>query len=373
MKSPSDSVSQLTRRLQTLHGTLQRMQPDLARVAVALYDPDSNALRTYAYSTQAHNPLTHYAVPLKAVPSLQALAASGESRVIDDLSRLEGGGEHTQALLAAGLRSSFTLPIHRGNELLGFIFFNSTRTAAFPKHLRPSLEIAAYAVSLLVINEQAEVRTLQASLKTALEVAHHRNPETGEHLQRMTRYTRLIATALAEDLGLSDEYIEHLVLFSALHDIGKISIPDAILLKPSRLTVEEFEIMKSHTWRGRTLVDALIKNHALESLDYIEILGNIVDGHHECWDGSGYPAGLAGEAIPLEARIVAVGDVFDALTNERAYKDRLSNEEAFAIIDRMRGVKLDPACVDAFCAHRAEVEQIQAELSADSTPDLAAG
>ncbi len=140
--------------------------------------------------------------------------------------------------------------------------------------------------------------------------------------------------------------------------MGKISIPDSVLLKPGKLTPEEYRIIQPHPLRGVELIDALINHHALEGLEYIEMLTEVLAGQHECWDGSGYPQGLAGAEIPVAARIIAVADVFDPLTSERPCKDQIPCDKALAMIGGMRGTKLDPDCVDAFLSHAEQVRHI---------------
>ncbi|KZY32526.1 hypothetical protein A3729_19695 [Oleiphilus sp. HI0043] len=191
---------------------------------------------------------------------------------------------------------------------------------------------------------------------------HHRDPETAMHIDRMSRFSRLIADELAHKYGFDDQFVEHIFLFSPLHDIGKISIPDSVLLKPGKLDDQEFEIMKSHAEKGKELIDTLLENFSLDSLNYIDILKNIAHHHHEAYDGSGYPDGLVAQDIPIEARIVAVADVFDALTSERPYKKAWSNDDAFAKIDAMAGTKLDRECVDALIKNRELVEEIQRQF-----------
>ncbi len=353
-------MSKLSERLEQLHLTMKTLQPNLSRIAIALYDPDSDLVSTYAYSSDIDNPLLWYNYPLQQCPSLQQIANSGKSRVIDDMNALAASPTvHTQTLLNAGYRSSFTLPIRQKNHLLGFVFFNSTVAGDFSRRLLPCLEISAYAISLLVTQEQSQLQTLQATMKTAVAVTHERDPETGEHLRRMTDYSRFVSNMLGPRLKLSDEYIAHLVLFSSLHDIGKISLPDSILLKPGRLTPAEFDIMKGHTSSGRKIIDNLIANHALENLDYIEMLREIVESHHENWDGSGYPHRLAGAAIPLSARIIAVCDAFDAIITERPYKPPMTTTQALDVIKTMRGTKLDPLCADLFLQYPEQVDEIR--------------
>lgn len=169
--------------------------------------------------------------------------------------------------------------------------------------------------------------------------AEFRDPETGAHIQRMAHYSALIARRL----GLSAEVTEEILLAAPLHDVGKMGIPDHILLKPGKLTPEEFEIMKGHAGIGYDILRdssaPVVKRGAIIALT-----------HHEKFDGSGYPHGLAGDAIALEGRIVAVADVFDALTSVRPYKKAWSLEEAQKFLIDGRGAHFDPSTVDAFLA-----------------------
>lgn len=175
----------------------------------------------------------------------------------------------------------------------------------------------------------------------------------------MSRYSRLIARQLAESHDLTDEYIEHLFLFAPLHDLGKVGIPDDILLKPARLETTEFEVMKTHTVLGQQIIDHLIENYSLSGVSDITMLRNIALYHHQAIDGSGYPEHLKKDEIPLEARIVAVADIFDALTSRRPYKEAWSNDDAFAKIQTLPSLTLDPECVAALVHCRPNIESIQ--------------
>jgi HD-GYP domain-containing protein (c-di-GMP phosphodiesterase class II) len=139
------------------------------------------------------------------------------------------------------------------------------------------------------------------------------------------------------------EYVEK---SAPLHDVGKIRIPDAVLNKPGKLTPEEFEIMKTHATVGKEIIDKAIST--VEGGSYLKEARNMAAYHHERWDGKGYPEGLKGEEIPLSARVMAVADVFDALTSKRIYKPAFSIEEALKIIEEGRGTQFDPRCVDVF-------------------------
>jgi HD-GYP domain-containing protein (c-di-GMP phosphodiesterase class II) len=217
----------------------------------------------------------------------------------------------------------------------------------------------------MVMNELSCAYAMTAALKTTGDIVQQRDPETGSHIDRMSRYARLIATQLADKYNLSDEYIEKITMFSPLHDIGKVGIPDSILLKAGQLTDNEFETMKSHTILGREMIDRLLKNFGFEGFQYAEVLCNIAEYHHEAINGSGYPKGLAGNEIPLEARIVAVADIFDALTSQRPYKEAWSNERAFDMLKKLVGSKLDEDCVRVLMDNLAEIESIQQQFSED--------
>jgi HD-GYP domain-containing protein (c-di-GMP phosphodiesterase class II) len=203
------------------------------------------------------------------------------------------------------------------------------------------------------------VRTLRSALHVASRLSHERDPETGAHLDRMSRYARVLAAELAADRGLPDEFVEFLFLFAPIHDIGKVAIPDRVLLKKGRLTEEEFEVMKTHVSRGLAIVDDVLAHLGMDDIPQAGLLRNVVRYHHECVDGSGYPDGLAGGAIPLEARIVAVADVFDALTSERPYKSAWSEGEAIGYLRERAGSQFDPSCVDVLIERLDEVRAIR--------------
>ena len=174
---------------------------------------------------------------------------------------------------------------------------------------------------------------------TLAKAAEYRDPETGAHILRMAHYSKHIACVL----GLSLEQQELLLEAAPMHDIGKVGIADMILLKPGKLTEEEFSIMKQHAVIGAQILET-------SSSPLLKVAAEIAHTHHEKFDGSGYPRGLAGEGIPLFGRIVAVADVFDALTSERPYKKAWSIEKATELIRDGAGKHFDPACVEAFFA-----------------------
>lgn len=181
-------------------------------------------------------------------------------------------------------------------------------------------------------------------------LAESKDPETGAHLERMREYCRLLAVELKTKSKhksvVSDVFIDNIYAASPLHDIGKVGVPDNILLKPGKLTADEFQVMKTHTLIGGDTLRAVDKQHPGNT--FLRMGIDISEGHHEKWDGSGYPRALKGEDIPLAARILALGDVYDALTSKRCYKEKFSHEKSRGIILEGRGGHFDPDVVEAF-------------------------
>jgi putative two-component system response regulator len=199
--------------------------------------------------------------------------------------------------------------------------------------------------------ELAETKVWVSEAETILRLARlmeYRDEETGQHLRRMSSYCEL----LARRIGFSEERCEFVRLASQLHDVGKVAVPDSILLKPGKLTAEEFEVMKGHAETGHKML-------AGSASEIVQLGALIARTHHERWDGSGYPRGLAGEAIPLEGRVAAVADVFDALTSDRLYRSALPVKSAVKMMRDARGQHFDPELLDAFLLALPEVDAIR--------------
>jgi len=192
--------------------------------------------------------------------------------------------------------------------------------------------------------------TKEVTIEAMATLAEWRDPETGAHIKRTQRYVRTLAEHMAANPKYAQELdantVDLLYLSAPLHDVGKVSIPDSILLKPDRLTDEEFTEMKRHTVRGRDALAAAERK--LGGNSFLRLAREIAYGHHERWDGKGYPQGIVGQAIPLPARLMALADVYDALTSRRVYKPALQHEEVVSIILKERGAQFDPDVVDAF-------------------------
>ncbi len=212
-------------------------------------------------------------------------------------------------------------------------------------HRSEKLEIAVTEATRRILEREQE------TLFRLAKAGEYRDSDTGNHVLRMSRFSRLIA----EGMGLDENRCSLIEMAAPMHDIGKIGIPDNILLKPGKLDHEEFSVMKTHTSIGYHI---LKNSHS----KYISLGAEIALSHHERYDGNGYPNGLLGKAIPLDARIVAVADVYDALTSERPYKKAASTQEALDYIHSNKGTHFDPECVEAFMQQFSKISIIQQQL-----------
>jgi len=352
--------SSIREKLTATHRSINETFSFIVRIAVAIYDPETKTLKTFLHSSGEDNPIDHYQSLLENAPSLKEILEKGRPRVVNDLYEFETGEhEHTKKIKNQGYAASYTMPIYNEGIFIGFLFFNSNKKDVFNESVLRQLDLYGHMISLLVINEFTSIQTLTAAVKTTGNLTHLRDPETGSHLDRMSRYSRIIANALADRYDLNDSFIEHIFMFAPLHDIGKIAIPDNILLKPGPLDKDEKNIMQTHAQKGREMIDDLLNNFGLVNFEHVDVLRNIAEHHHEAINGTGYPRGIKGDNIPLEARIVAVADVFDALTSVRPYKEAWSNEKAIATLKKLSNELLDKDCVDALIQNMDKIEEVQ--------------
>jgi len=227
------------------------------------------------------------------------------------------------------------------------------KVKAYNDHMENYQQILEQAVAEHTQKLQQALKALkQASLETIFRLckaSEYKDEDTGAHIKRMSNYS----AAVARSLGLKEKNVERILYAAPMHDIGKIGIPDKILLKPGKLDPQEWEIMKQHTVIGGQILEGA-------TLMYLPLARIIAMSHHEKWDGTGYPRGLSGKDIPLVGRIVALADVFDALTTQRPYKQAFSVEKSFGIIREGRGTHFDPRVVDAFFSIADDILAIKA-------------
>ena len=218
------------------------------------------------------------------------------------------------------------------------------------------------------------LRSRQQLILSLARAAEYRDTETSNHVMRVGRYAGLIA----DGLGFPRQRVELIEQAAQLHDVGKIGIPDSILFKPDQLDPQEYELMKKHALLGKDIIQPLsahdfevFRRHAslgeqmlrIPDSPMMTVAAVIAETHHERWDGTGYPLGLKGQDIPIEGRITAVADVFDAVSSKRPYKPAFPRERCFEILEEGSGTQFDPACVEAFFRNSNRIVEVQLALA----------
>lgn len=236
------------------------------------------------------------------------------------------------------------------------------RTHLELKKMRDTFRNQSTSLQAEVVRRTRELTALQdATILAMAALSDMRDDDTGNHVRRTQQYVRCLGTALLDDPRFYDrideEWLERLVKISPLHDLGKIRVPDAILRKPGRLETDEFEVVKTHAKAGWDALDAARRNLPQANL-LLDMAAEVARWHHEKWDGSGYPDGLAGEAIPLSARVMALADVYDALVSKRVYKQSISHEDALVVIREGSGKHFDPALVEVFLSIASQIHAV---------------
>ena len=338
-------------------------------IGIALIEEDKKLLKaSFGVSdgsiTGMPENLLGYSWPIRET-SLGHLLETGQARIINDLEEYTSGKPkkiYNEILLKSGIRASISLPLFVSGKPVGVIFFSSkTKNAYHNEHLKFLRTLAnSIAISLdrnIFIND-----IMYSSILALAKLAETRDEDTGEHLERMKKYSRKIAELLYNHniytSEINFEYMDKIERFSPLHDIGKVGIRDEILRKPGKLTASEYEEMKRHAAYGAEVLRTAEENLLKKGKSLFDMGIEIAEGHHEKWDGSGYPKGKKGLEIPLSARIVAVADVFDALTSRRPYKEAFTLDRSFEILKEGRGKHFDPVIVDVFLENRDVIEKM---------------
>lgn len=338
-------------------------------IGVALIGEDGKTIKaSFAVSEKQHGILSKrllgYSTAISNT-SLGGMLDTGEERIINDLEEyLEGKSvrEYNKILLEEGVRSSITFPLKNNGIPIGIIFFSSDRKGIYRREHIEFLKMLSNSIVLGLEKSILMDDIIVSSVKALARLAEQRDPETGEHLVRISTYSRILAKSLSKQKKYENmidlEYIDNIERFSPLHDIGKVGIRDEILLKPDKLSGEEFAVMKTHTIYGAWVLKVAEDNIQRKGRSIFGMAIEIAEGHHEKWDGSGYPHGKSGHDIPLSARIVAAADVFDALTSKRPYKEPFTFEESCRIIIEGAGKHFDPDIVDVFVKNNDKIKDI---------------
>jgi HD-GYP domain-containing protein (c-di-GMP phosphodiesterase class II) len=351
----------LCERLTEIHQNICHQLPQIARVSFALYDTSTGNLKTYADSTTDGEKLTHYEYPLDKLPSLQECVKHRRDRCINDLSQTctEEDKRHHQWLKEQNYFASLASPVFFKDDFIGFIFINTSKEYAFDETLCQELSPFMDAIRQSIGQEYEIIHMILETIKDI----QKRNPkhfqQSKDHQERMFHFTKVIAEHIAGIYHLNDEQIDNITLFSRLHDIGKLSIPCYLLLKPEALAIMEKKQVIGHIEKGiETMNDIISQSDSTEHAS-VRILKEIVSYHHELLDGSGYPFGLKHQDIPISARIIAVANIFDALTSHRPYKQARSIPLALLELEKMvASGKLDRHCVNALRYNQVMLKEV---------------
>lgn len=346
--------------LEYIYRTFSRYVP-YTHVGIALFNDDGKVVTSYGVSESIHEGLAAefigYVVNLEDT-SLGKIIESGHPRVINDYLEYFKDrkiNKYSEIILKHGIRSSITIPLMSNQRNLGFIFFSSSESNIYEdKHVQ-FLKTVSNAIAVSMEKNVVVDDLVYSSVLALAKLAEARDEDTGNHLQRMKDTSVLLTKLMMKDSRFKNQidthYISEIDKFSPMHDIGKVGVPDYILLKPGKLTEEEFEIMKRHTIYGAEVLKLAEDNVAKNGRRIFGEGVAIASGHHEQWDGSGYPNGLKGEEIPLSARIVMVADVLDALMSKRPYKEAFTYEYSVELLLKGKGTHFDPNIIDIFEAN----------------------
>ena len=261
-----------------------------------------------------------------------------------------------------GIKSNMIIALILNDTVFGYLFFSSLEENNYSKEdLKLGIKIAQEISGIL--NTTYLTKKMFISTTNAFaNLVEKKDNDTGDHILRMTHYSRIIAEGLIDcedpSYSVSQGFVNDITNYAPIHDIGKVGIPDSILKKPGRLTPEERIIMESHADIGGDILREIQDNLTIFNRDFFKMAMEIASGHHEKWDGTGYPRGQAGHEIPLAARIVAIADVFDALSSKRVYKDDFGFENSVDIINQGAGKHFDPKLVEVFNKSLVEIRKI---------------
>ena len=352
--------SDLKQKISQTRADLNQSYPFIHRLSLALYHSERDVIQTHVYDEDIDTNIHNYEAILSECKSLSELVTAETERIVNDISIFDKGKHrHTALIRQAGYLSSVTIPLLIEGQLLGFLFVNSREKNVFAEEVVQRLRLIAMIFTLLVHQNSEKINVLKSTVESMKMVSFGRDPETAEHQQRMASFSLLIAREVADIHKLTDLIISYIYLYAPLHDLGKLMIADDILLKPGPLSNDQFLTMQAHTNKGDELAAKLINVYQLSEIPNITLLRSIIRSHHEKMDGSGYPDGLKGEQIPIAVRIVAVADIFDALTSVRPYKEAWTIEDAFAELKKLAGSKLDADCVNALINNKQNILRIQ--------------
>ncbi|WP_192929614.1 HD-GYP domain-containing protein [Alkaliphilus serpentinus] len=326
------------------------------RIGVAFVDYSTNAViaehGVFKYNQILLGP--GFKVSFKDT-TLEKLIKGKESKITHDIYKELKRRPHSESLKLLkdeGIKSNMIIPVIVNDIVIALLFFSSCQEYNYDlKSLRLGENIA-YELSSIISKTYLTQKMFIHVTRTFADIVEKKDPETGEHLNRMTSYSKVIAEGLLNhhntSYSVNQSYVNDIENNAAIHDIGKVGVPDIILNKPGKLNSVEWQAMKQHTTIGAEVLFSLKESLKIFNNNFFEMAIEIAKYHHERWDGTGYPEGLSGLDIPLSARITAIADVFDAVSSKRVYKDPSSFEDTVALINQGSGTHFDPQLVEVF-------------------------
>jgi len=346
-----------------VYGTLEDLVPQLMpflkeyiqcdRVGVAFIDSVENVVAETAASYTENLKLGAGFIQNINDTSLKWIVENRSPRIINDLEYYYKNfhkSRATELILQEGYRSSLTVPIITNDKVVGFLFVNSVNKDAYTNECSQIMLRVMNILKGTTFYSYITQQIVSTSAQAFVSLVEKKDNETGFHISRVSQYSYTIANQMYKIFPtITPKFRREILWFASLHDIGKIGIPDNILLKPGKLTPEEFDIMKQHVLFGENILkdmDGKIQN--MTGFSFMKTAIDVAGGHHEKWDGSGYPRKLSGHDIPLAGRIVALADVFDALTSARPYKKAFDFDLSVRMIIEQSGSHFDPDVVHAF-------------------------
>ena len=334
------------------------------RIGIAMLDING---KVYSQAVQSdYVPLLKegYSVDLPYT-SLRALIKNREIRILNDYVehlKQSPNSEPTKLIVDEGIRASIACPLVTNNICIGVILFSSKQKNIYDENHASMAKLIANFMAISIEKNLLVDDLILASITGFARLVEAKDSDTGLHLERMQSYSKIVAESLGKKNKykniVTDQYVKDIFKFSPLHDIGKVGIADGILLKPAKLTHEEFEVMKTHTIIGADVLKKASNNLLRSNRHFFDMGIEIVIGHHEKYNGKGYPHGISGDEIPISARIVAAADVLDALTSKRVYKNAIDLESSLQIIAEDSGKSFDPDVVEALFDSKTQVVDI---------------
>jgi len=357
-----DSFGTLETLLPEMYPILKK-QLDMQRMAVAFVDNNENVIAETLISDKDKIVLkAGFKEPISKT-TLGKLKTEDDIRIINDLPahyKNVNQSKATKRILNEGFLSSITAPIYTERGLLGFLFINNVKRNAYDEVDAQIVRQFTKILKSEIYNSYLMQELVAKTSEAFADLVEKKDNETGNHLIRVASYSKMIAEKMMiNDKRITPKMIREILWFAPLHDIGKVGIPDNILLKPGKLTDVEFEEMKKHVDIGMQVIHKM--NQTLfnsTNIHFLDVCLEIIAEHHEKWNGKGYPKGLKGEEISIPGRIIAVADVFDALISKRVYKAAFSVDNAFEIIQNGRGEHFCPEVVDAFLSDKQDIFRI---------------